>query len=529
MRDDGVVGRRFLRCARGRTDTTKLVGLPPDLVQKAGRRLGIVALTYAVAYPLAYGSFRIADLGEGRGMAPFPQVPDLLAAFFIAVSIAFFFLARSGVLSDLRLLDVGLIYGVVAATGIDTHLLWGRWPEGTSMSGISWVAVWVVFFPLIVPVTTGKALLASLAAASTTPILYAIGQASGAPPLGNMTPMFAANYICAAIAVVGSRVVFSLGKDLGNALRMGSYELVEKLGQGGMGEVWRAEHQMLARPAAVKLLSTSTGSTAGGTSPEQQRLEREVQATAQLRSPHTVEVYDYGLTDDRRFYYVMELLEGLDLEQLVERHGPMPAERVVHVLLQVCHSLAEAHARGLVHRDIKPANIFLCRYGRDLDFVKVLDFGLVKRAGALVGGDVKLTEAGGFAGTPAYGSPESAEGAGGEVDARADLYSLGCVAHWLLTGRTVFQASSPMLMLVQHLHAEPERPSLSPGVEVPPALDELVLSCLQKDPADRPVSADEVAERLRGIDVRTPWSSDRAHKWWADHGLTEGAAVALAS
>ncbi len=515
MPDKEIANRRFLHCASKRTDGTTLTGLPPDLIRKAGRRLEIVALTYAAAYPLAYGSFRIADVGGGPGGA-FPQGPDLLAAAFIVASLAFYLFARSGLVSDARLLDVGLIYGVVAAAGIDTHLLWGRWPEAYGITGISWVAVWIVFFPLIVPSTTGKVLLASLIAATTTPAYYALGQAMGASPLGNMTPMYVANYMCVAIAVVGSRVVFSMGTDLGKALQMGSYQLVEKLGAGGMGEVWKADHDMLARPAAIKLLSTSSGSSPGGTSPEQQRLEREVQATAQLRSPHTVEVYDYGLAEDGRFYYVMELLEGLDLEELVERHGPLPPERVVHVLEQVCHSLAEAHAQGLVHRDIKPANIFLCRYGRDLDFVKVLDFGLVKRAGELSRGDPKLTEAGGFAGTPAYGSPESAEGGDAEADPRSDLYSLGCVAYWLLTGQTVFEASSPMLMLVQHLHTEPEPPSSIAELDVPQELDELIMACLRKNPADRPASADEVSRRLRGIEFATPWSSDRAGRWWGD-------------
>jgi len=296
---------------------------------------------------------------------------------------------------------------------------------------------------------------------------------------------------------------------------MGSYQLVEKLGAGGMGEVWKAEHHMLARPAAIKLLSTSAGTSSGGSGPEQQRLEREVQATAQLRSPHTVEVYDYGLTEDGRFYYVMELLDGLDLEQLVEQYGPVPAERAVHILRQVCHSLDEAHANGLVHRDIKPANIFLCCYGQDVDFTKVLDFGLVKRAGELSRGDAKLTEVGGFAGTPAYGSPESAAGEGDEADPRSDLYSLGCVAHWLLTGHTVFKASSPMLMLVQHLHQEPKPLSDFKELDVPPALDELILSCLAKEPKQRPSSAEEVSQQLRFIDLDTPWSTERARQWWA--------------
>jgi serine/threonine-protein kinase len=171
----------------------------------------------------------------------------------------------------------------------------------------------------------------------------------------------------------------------------------------------------------------------------------------------------------------------------------------------------------MVHRDVKPANIVVCRYGQDEDFVKVLDFGLVKRTGELARGDAKLTEAGGFAGTPAYGSPESAGGEGGEADPRSDLYSLGCVAHWLLTGRTVFEASSPMLMLVQHLHQEPELPSKLAELPVPPALDQLVLDCLAKDPAKRPSSAEQISARLSAIELDTPWSAERARQWWAQH------------
>jgi serine/threonine-protein kinase len=496
-------------------------GLPPDLIEKAGRRLGVAALVYAATYVLAYGSGRVAgNWSEFWGSNAFPQMPDFVAGGFIAFSIGIFFFARSGVVTGQRLLDIGLVYEVVAAAGIDVHLAFGDWPEGLIVGGISWVCVWIVLFPLIVPSTTGKAVIASLAAASMTPLLYAIGVAGGATPIAteHVAPMFVANFICAGIAVVASRMVFSMGSDISKARRMGSYQLVEKLGEGGMGEVWKAEHRMLARPAAIKLVSTSAGSGSGRSGgSEEQRLEREVQATAQLRSPHTVEVYDYGLTEERTFYYVMELLDGVNLEQLVEQYGPIPAERAVPILRQVCHSLAEAHGNGLVHRDIKPANIFLCRYGQDVDFVKVLDFGLVKRAGEQSRGDVKLTDVGAFAGTPAYGSPESAAGEGDEVDARSDLYSLGCVAYWLLTGRTVFKASSPMLMLVQHINNAPEPPSKVSELDVPPALDELVMNCLEKEQANRPASAEELDERLGAIDLAGSWSADRARQWWERH------------
>lgn len=497
------------------------LSLPPDLVENAGRRLGLAALVYAGTYTLAYGSGRFSGgWAEAWGHTSFPQYPDLVSAGFIVASIALFFFARSDVVSGTRLLDYGLIYEVVAAAGIDFHLVYGMWPEGVQMGGISWVCVWIVFFPLIVPSTPKKTTVAALAAASTTPLLYAIGVVRGGPPLdpGTLVPVIVANYICAGIAIVGSRVIYRMGTDISRARRMGSYQLVEKLGEGGMGEVWKAEHRMLARPAAIKLVRSGLGTGPGGSDgTEHHRFEREVQATAQLRSPHTIEVYDYGLTEDRTFYYVMELLDGLSLEALVQQYGPVPPERAAHILRQACHSLGEAHAHGMVHRDIKPANLFLCRYGQDLDFVKVLDFGLVKRAGAPSRQDVKLTDVGTFAGTPAYGSPEGAAGEGEEVDPRSDLYSLGCVGYWLLTGRTVFQASSPMLMLVQHIHQPPEPPSRHTELPVLPELDAVILDCLRKDKTERPHSAEILASRLAALRFAEVWSPERARQWWDTH------------
>jgi serine/threonine-protein kinase len=243
------------------------------------------------------------------------------------------------------------------------------------------------------------------------------------------------------------------------------------------------------------------------------RFRREAEAAARLRSPHTVELYDFGVTEDGTFYTVMELLEGMTLQTLVSAHGPVPAPRAIHLLRQVCESLEEAHAAGLVHRDIKPANIHVGRVGLTPDFVKVLDFGLVKsvterRDHALA------TAMGGAPGTPAYMAPEMA--AGDAVDGRADLYALGCVAYYLLTGRLVFDAGTGIQMIARHLQDTPVPPSRRAPQPVPAQLDDLVLRCLAKHPGDRPESAGAVAAALASIQAGE-WTPDAADDWWARH------------
>jgi eukaryotic-like serine/threonine-protein kinase len=245
------------------------------------------------------------------------------------------------------------------------------------------------------------------------------------------------------------------------------------------------------------------------------RFEREAQATASLHSPHTIELYDFGIARDGTFYYVMELLDGIDLDGLVRRFGPLPAERVVHLLLQACDSLANAHGIGLVHRDIKPANIYLCSLGMLYDFVKVLDFGLVKAAWTEGEDEGRLTQDGTVAGTPAYMAPEVLLGE--SVDGRADLYALGCVAYWLLTGHTVFAGANATQMAMDHAKTPPVPLSQRTSSPVPDALDRIVLRCLEKDPARRPASAEELASGLAKTGLQTAWTPDRARAWWEEH------------
>ena len=322
--------------------------------------------------------------------------------------------------------------------------------------------------------------------------------------------MVALGYACA-------QVVYGLSKQASRAQNLGNYHLVERLGQGGMGEVWKAQHRLLARPAAIKLIRPSLIEKDGAASDLIRRFEREAQVTAQLQSPHTVDLFDFGVADDGGFYYVMELLDGLDLEALVTRYGPIPAERAIHMLRQVCHSLAEAESKGLVHRDIKPSNIFACRHGGDHDFIKVLDFGIVKATDpSETETGVGLTNTLLLQGTPAFVAPEQALG-GASIDARVDIYAIGCVAYWLLTGQLVFKADTAVGTILHHAHTAPIPPSLRSELAIPQALDALVLSCLAKDPANRPQSAVELSRRLASVTCETTWSEERAINWWNLH------------
>ena len=300
---------------------------------------------------------------------------------------------------------------------------------------------------------------------------------------------------------------------LDNSLRVGGYSLIERLGSGGMGEVWLGRHQLLARPAAIKIVRDTVGTGEDGQT-LRQRFAREARATAELHSPHTVQLFDFGIADNGTFYYVMELLRGMDLQRLVKRHGPQPPERVVFLLKQACRSLAEAHAMGLVHRDIKPANLFVCRLGREYDFLKVLDFGVVSRTGQ----DAKtpITVTGLVLGTPAFLAPELGPGQG-PFDRRADIYALGCVAFWLLTGRPPFEAEDPLALLMHHSNTPAPAPSTFAEEPIPGDLDALVTDCLSKNPSERPASADVLWERLDKLTLPGSWDQRRARTWWEQH------------
>ncbi len=304
---------------------------------------------------------------------------------------------------------------------------------------------------------------------------------------------------------------------LDDKLTVGSYRLISRLGSGGMGEVWLAKHRLLARPAAVKLIRQEASP---GTSRERLvgRFHREAQVTARLQSPHTVQLYDFGVNDTGAFYYVMELLQGLDLQDIGKRFGPLPPERVIMLLRQACRSLAEAHERGLVHRDIKPANLFVARLGNEYDFLKLLDFGIVKDQPD-EGTDPAsnwLSSPNVFPGTPAFMAPEVILGSR-SLDGRTDLYSLACTAYWVLTGRLVFEAKTPAHMMLQHAHTRPLPPSAVSELPLPRELEEVLMACLEKDPAARPMSALDLESQLARIRCAEPWTEERARAWWMAH------------
>jgi serine/threonine-protein kinase len=340
--------------------------------------------------------------------------------------------------------------------------------------------LWIVVFPLVVPNTPRKVLIASLLSASMGPVALALSRAvtdvALDRPLVLATYFLTSDYLSAVVAYIIARIVHRFGMRLKHARDIGSYELMERIGEGGMGEVWRAKHRLLARPAAIKLIRRDVlGSSQRSREAIVRRFEREARDTATLGSTHTIDVYDFGVTEEGDFYYVMELLNGISLERAVQIFGPIEPARTVYLLRQVCHSLGEAHARGLVHRDIKPANIFMCRLGPDDDFIKVLDFGLVKHVEVTPPGTM-LTMEGTTAGTPAYMAPEIALGHA-DVDGRADIYSLACVAYFMLTGQPVFSADTAVATALAHVKDEPIPPSVRSELAIPPALDAVILEC----------------------------------------------------
>ncbi len=490
--------------------------MPEDLLHEATRRL---ALLSGISFVFSSVMFVIVSF-TGVMDVGCPAIRNTVFPIFLLVSGAMFILARTNRIACPRLHKVASVYQFVAGSLIAFLVNSRPWPE-MLLPAWSPVAVWVLIYPMMIPTAPVRTLIASTLTAAMDPISVVLLAASGAhtmPASDQMILRFAPNVLSVIAGVAVSQGLFRVGAKLSKARELGAYRLTERLGKGGMGEVWLASHRLLRRPAAIKLirpelLGAEDGAIAGAVS---SRFEREAQATAQLESPHTIAIYDFGLAGDGTFYYVMEYLRGLDLSTLVKRMGPLPAERVVHLLRQACHSLNEAHGAGLIHRDIKPGNLLTCRYGPDVDFVKVLDFGLVKQRAAAPTDETMLTRQGAATGTPAFMSPEMILGER-EIDGRADIYALGCVAYYLLTGQLVFDSDSPMKTMVMHAKDAPPPMADRTELAIPPALETVVQRCLAKDPADRPQSAGDLAQALVAIEFDHPWTEQRAREWWDTH------------
>jgi eukaryotic-like serine/threonine-protein kinase len=497
-----------------RAESVSSDALAPALVTAGAKRLAPLAgLLASVTLAFAVLDRVQLPLGAFTRGSQLLWLMGVVSSLGLSLSVAW--ISSREMMAPEKILDLGLLYEV--ATGLSLSILFHSvpYPAGVAPRGWSGVAVWILAYPLIIPNTRRKVIVTTLLTAAMDPLGLALHVFAGAPrPAPEAYWMFFPTLVAAFVAIFIHRIVYQITLDAGKGLDMGSYHLEELLGRGGMGEVWRASHRLLARSSAIKLIRPD--SLGSGGADVLKRFEREAQATAALRSPHTVEIYDFGTTEGGTFYYVMELLEGYDSETLVHAFGPLPPERVISLLRQVCKSLAEAHERGMIHRDIKPANIYVCRYGLEHDFVKVLDFGLVKSSLPIGGHVSALTAAGIVAGTAEYISPEMARG-DATVDARADLYALGCVAYWLLTGKLVFEGATPMEILIEHVKTRPTPPSQKASQPIPAKLEEIILGCLQKDPENRPQSAQELEKLLASVPLSTPWTEEHAQRWWREH------------
>jgi eukaryotic-like serine/threonine-protein kinase len=439
-----------------------------------------------------------------------------LAIFF--VSIGFMVVQRSGWLTKQRLLDLGMVFQVAIAFACGLFEGAAYQNPNAVVLGHSGIAVWMVLCGRLMPNAPLKSAITAALCVAMWPLAYWVDLlvfGYQPMPLSRMLVWVLPLVIVAVwMVVLNNRALSSFVRQQ-RAEDVGTYVLTERIGRGGMGEVWRARHKTLARDAAIKLIRPEmlAAGTVRQESMLRRRFEREARATASLRSPHTVALYDFGQAKDGSFYYVMELLEGIDLQSLVDRFGPMEPARVAHVLYQVAQSLEEAHRAGLVHRDIKPRNILLAKLGFEYDFAKVLDFGLVKTLDTDDPERTYTTLDGTTTGTPAYMSPEVAMG-DRAIDGTADLYSLGCTAYFLLTGQMVFEAPTATAYAIAHVQTAVPPMRERSELPIPAGLEAVVMQLLEKTPEQRIPSARELARRLRALRDLPAWTPEQAERWW---------------
>lgn len=490
-----------------------------ELLTRGRRRLGWLALAVAVVCVImhvAYWSLFPNDL-EGAPESTRLILLGAVALLFLS-SVAMWRLCWSTTGSNNSVLHVGLAYHVLGAwlvTLLNTSPKLGQ----STVGFYGYADSWIVVVALVLPLKPWKIATSCAFCSLALPFCVWANQVmwnATAPARELVILSTLSTALVSGIAVFLAALTHNLRVELSEAKRMGAYQLLRRLGHGGMGEVWVAKHNLLARAAAIKIIKAErlSGGSSNSDAPLL-RFEREARVTAGLRSPHTVTVFDFGATGDGQLYYAMEYLEGLDLRALVKRFGPLPPGRAIHLLQQACDSLREAHRQGIIHRDIKPSNLFLCRLGDNYDFLKVLDFGLARDLSA-AGTSVHLTQEGSTAGTPAFMAPEIALGTA-RAEATSDIYSLGCVAYWLLTGADVFEDKSPMAVMFAHAKQAPLPPSQRTEIPIPEDLERVVMWCLEKEPDSRPQTAGELLRALQGLRDATSWKNEEAERWWKLH------------
>jgi serine/threonine-protein kinase len=510
-------------------------GSGPHLTSETASVLRVRLRAAAICLFVGLGSFlvwRLISPPKASSVAPNPWLFYLHLATTAVLAVPMFSLCRKcekQTLPWLRGYEL-LIFGMPAVffvlLNIAANDYWAK--QGKLANPMSSWFLLMFTYALFIP-NTWKRATAVLTPIALAPIVVGIWMYFTDPAYaaalskteGYLVEVSLQSIIAMVVSVYGVHTIGALRREAFEAKQLGQYRLLKLIGSGGMGDVYLAEHQMMKRPCAIKLIRPGKATDPKALA----RFEREVRATAKLSHWNSVEVFDYGRTDDGTFYYVMEYLPGLNLSELVDRHGPLPASRTVYLIAQVCDALEEAHSHGVIHRDIKPGNIFAAKRGGVYDVAKLLDFGLAKTV--VQKSDIELTQEGSITGSPLYMSPEQAMG-DNEPDARGDIYSLGAVMYFLLTGRPPFPGDKPMKVILAHVHQEVEPPSQF-APEIPTDVEQIVLRCLAKDPKDRFQSAAELRDALQDSTAAGLWDREQAEAWWHAHAKCRQAEELLAA
>jgi serine/threonine-protein kinase len=495
----------------------------PAAVGQEGESDGLLLRRSRIALGLGLAvSVALLSVGEIRVLIagrPSPSASErwVYTAYIGVFLLGFLgsFLGR-GRASRIRWLDLAVTAGLLVVLAADTVLHTGDYPPLALVALILFGAAALI--PWTVAFQAGL-VGASLAAVPVVRIL--LDRGVGDPgwwswPVLQSDPASGALFGAVGVALLGgvsvaiTGTLYDLRERARVAERLGGYTLLERLGEGGAGAVYLAEHCRMCRPSAVKIITASPDHDSALIS----RFQREIEMASRLDHPNTIEIRDYGRADDSTFFLAMEYLVGLDLHHLVRRFGPIPPQRTVHILRQVCDSLAEAHDKGIVHRDLKPANVFVTRRGGICDFVKVLDFGLAKLIDS--SGEDTITSAGAIVGTPHYMAPEAIDGPG-YYEARSDLYSLGCTAYWMLAGRPPYEGATAPEVIAAHVRREPVPIDAASEFEMPEILARAVMRCMSKEVGDRFDGALELKASLESIAFEQPWTAESAREWWNLH------------